>query len=126
MTKSEIPPERFILPVRANPNTTTVATIITIASIITCEPVVSGLTVPAIPNTNRILNMLEPITFPKANSFWPFLAATTLVTNSGKEVPTATIVNPTKDSAKSWFKWAASETCKANPLDQRQQLHRRI
>lgn len=69
MTKSEIPPERFILPVRANPNTTTVATIITIASIITCEPVVSGLTVPAIPNTNRILNMLEPITFPKANSF---------------------------------------------------------
>lgn len=51
MTKSEIPPERFILPVRANPNTTTVATIITIASIITCEPVVSGLTVPAIPNT---------------------------------------------------------------------------
>lgn len=53
---------------------------------------VKGLTVPAIPKTNKMLKILEPMTFPKANSFCPFLAATTLVTNSGKEVPTAQLL----------------------------------
>ena len=40
--------------------------------------------------------MLEPITFPSASWEFPFLAAITLVANSGKEVPSATANNATK------------------------------
>ena len=38
--------------------------------------------------------MLEPTTLPKATSLCPRRAAMTDVTNSGIEVPTATMVNP--------------------------------
>ena len=50
------------------------------------------------PKISEIFIMFEPITFPRARSFSPFLAATTLVTSSGKLVPTATIVKPTRAS----------------------------
>ena len=50
------------------------------------------------PNTNRILKMFEPITFPITNSFSPFFKAVNDVTSSGNEVPMATIVKPTKVS----------------------------
>ena len=43
-----------------------------------------------------MLNTFEPITLPIAISVSPFLIATIDVTNSGKDVPTATIVKPTK------------------------------
>ena len=46
------------------------------------------------PKIKKILKILEPITFPTAISLSPFLAAMIDVTNSGNEVPTATIVNP--------------------------------
>ena len=49
---------------------------------------------PATPSTRRILNMLEPITFPSAISTSSFLAATIDVTSSGRLVPSATIVSP--------------------------------
>ena len=49
-----------------------------------------------IPNTKKILKILDPITFPNAISLSPLRAATIEVTNSGNEVPTATIVKPTK------------------------------
>ncbi len=74
------------------------ATIITVKSTTIWLPTIRGLIVLEIPNTNKILKILEPITFPSAISFCPFFAATILVTSSGKEVPTATIVSPTKDS----------------------------
>ena len=48
------------------------------------------------PKTSNILNMFDPITLPIAISVSPFLTATIEVTNSGKEVPHATIVSPTK------------------------------
>ena len=50
------------------------------------------------PKINTILNTLEPIALPTAISFSPFLAATILVTSSGRDVPTATIVNATNNS----------------------------
>jgi hypothetical protein len=39
----------------------------------------------------RKLKIFEPITFPLAMSLFFLIAATTEVTNSGKEVPAATI-----------------------------------
>ena len=48
--------------------------------------------------TNRILNRFEPITLPNASSFSPFFDATMEVTSSGREVPNATIVSPTRVS----------------------------
>ena len=44
--------------------------------------------------TKSMLKMFEPITLPKAKSASFFFAATTLVTSSGRDVPTATIVKP--------------------------------
>ena len=44
-----------------------------------------------IDKTKRILKILEPITFPIAISPFFFVAATTEVTNSGNDVPAATI-----------------------------------
>ena len=46
------------------------------------------------PKMNKILNTLEPITFPSAMSLSPLLAAITEVTNSGNYVPIDTIVRP--------------------------------
>lgn len=46
-----------------------------------------------VPNTNKILKILEPITFPTTMSNLPLLVAITDVTNSGKLVPNATTVN---------------------------------
>ena len=51
-----------------------------------------------IPKINIILNIFEPTTFPIAIPFSPFPVATKLVTSSGREVPTATIVSPIKVS----------------------------
>ena len=45
-----------------------------------------------------MLKILEPTTFPTAIPVSPFCEATTEVTNSGKEVPTATMVSPIKVS----------------------------
>ena len=53
---------------------------------------------PTEPNIRDILIILEPTTLPRAKSFSPFLYATTDVTNSGKLVPTAKIVSPTRAS----------------------------
>ena len=48
---------------------------------------------PLTESINRILKILEPITFPMAISLFRFDAATTEVTSSGSEVPAATIVS---------------------------------
>ena len=45
-----------------------------------------------IPRINNALNTFEPSTFPRASCGLPLRAAMTHVTNSGNEVPTATIV----------------------------------
>ena len=54
----------------------------------------TGLMTPAIPNTSKILKILDPITLPKAISISFFHAATIEVTSSGRLVPKATIVKP--------------------------------
>ena len=48
------------------------------------------------PRIIKILNKLDPSTFPTAMSFYFFKAAAILVTSSGKEVPIAMMVNPTR------------------------------
>ena len=53
-----------------------------------------GITKLLIDKIKRILKIFEPITFPIAISLFLFVAATIEVTNSGNEVPAATIVNP--------------------------------
>ena len=62
--------------------------------------------------------ILDPITFPNAISLSPLRAATIEVTNSGNEVPTATIVKPTKlwliPQAKAMFE--ALSTTKSPPI----------
>ena len=50
------------------------------------------------PKIRNTLKILEPTTFPRAMSLSPFLAATIEVTNSGREVPTATMVRPIRAS----------------------------
>ena len=45
------------------------------------------------PSTTHILNILLPIILPTSRSYSPFLDDTIVVTNSGREVPKATIVN---------------------------------
>ena len=57
-----------------------------------------GLTLDDTPIISRMLKILEPITFPRARPFSPFLAATMLVTSSGREVPRATTVRPMRFS----------------------------
>jgi hypothetical protein len=47
-----------------------------------------------VPITNKILKILLPTIFPIAIPTFPFLAAVTDVTSSGREVPKATIVSP--------------------------------
>ena len=47
------------------------------------------------PRMARVLNTLLPMTLPMAMAELPFFAATTLVANSGSEVPPATMVRPT-------------------------------
>ena len=53
---------------------------------------------PTDPKINEMFIMFEPTTFPIAMSFSPFLDAITEVTSSGRLVPTATIVRPTRAS----------------------------
>ena len=54
--------------------------------------------IPTEPKMREMFIMFEPITFPRARSFLPFFAATIEVTSSGKLVPTATMVIPTRAS----------------------------
>ena len=70
--KNKIPTFLPSLPVNDKPNNKNVIVPITIKSINIWLPVVIGFTVEAIPNTNKILNILDPITLPKAISFSPF------------------------------------------------------
>lgn len=60
--------------------------------------IVIGEIVEDVPRMRRMLKIFDPITFPIAISVSFFIAAAILVTNSGKEVPIATIVRPTKFS----------------------------
>ena len=55
---------------------------------------VTGLIAAATPRINKILKMLEPITFPSAISTSFFLAATIEVTSSERHIHNATIVRP--------------------------------
>ena len=50
------------------------------------------------PKMNKILKIFDPITLPIAISFSFLIDATTEVTSSGSDVPTATMVNPTNVS----------------------------
>lgn len=56
-----------------------------------------GYMVPLTPNIKKILKILLPTTLPTAISEFFLYAATTLVANSGNEVPTATTVSPRTD-----------------------------
>ena len=49
------------------------------------------------PKMANVLKMFEPMTFPMATSLFPWNADRVLTTNSGMDVPMATIVNPMKD-----------------------------
>ncbi|SRR5690554_2927776 len=50
------------------------------------------------PKIRNRLNMLLPITLPYTTSFKPLVLDTTLTTNSGAEVPKATMVSPITNS----------------------------
>ena len=67
-----------------------------IQSIIDSERMWSGEITADIPRIKRILNMFEPIAFPRASALSPFRVATMEVTSSGSDVPIATIVRPIK------------------------------
>ena len=53
---------------------------------------------PGIAKTNRILNIFEPTIAPTAISAWPLSALVTDAANSGRLVPTATMVSPMTSS----------------------------
>ncbi len=50
------------------------------------------------PKTRKTLKMFEPITLPTARSAFLLKAAVAEVTNSGNDVPIATMLSPIKDS----------------------------
>ena len=52
----------------------------------------SGLIRAEPPRMSRMLEMLDPRTFPSASWPWPLAAATTQVASSGSEVPAAIMV----------------------------------
>lgn len=52
-------------------------------------PICNGVIIELIPNINVMLNILEPIMFPNANSVFFLNAAVSDATNSGKDVPHA-------------------------------------
>lgn len=56
---------------------------------------------------DRMLKMLEPMTFPTAMSFSPLNAATMEVASSGRLVPMATIVSP-MTASETWNSLAIS------------------
>ena len=62
------------------------------------ESTVNGWIVAEVPSTKKMLKILLPMIFPNAMSTCFFNAAVMEVTNSGRDVPTATIVKPTKVS----------------------------
>ncbi len=94
-----IPPTRlsneYFLHINQNTKEINVKIAVSISAVISTW---IGLNIEEIPKIHKILNKLDPIIFPIAISFSPFLAATTLVTSSGRLVPTATIVSPIKVS----------------------------
>ena len=57
---------------------------------------IKGHIIAAMPRINKVLEILEPIMLPKAMPVLPFTLAKALITNSGAEVPKATIVKPIK------------------------------
>ena len=81
-------------PLRIKIYTRTVAPKSKMISVIDSNATAIGLMATDDPKMKTILKMLEPTTFPSANSLSPFRAATSEVTNSGREVPIATIVKP--------------------------------
>ena len=66
-------------------------------SIFKTESKIMGLITELKPKTQRKLKIFDPTTPPTAILAFPLLAANTEADNSGKEVPTATMVKPTKD-----------------------------
>lgn len=95
VTKNIIPHTRPMRPVRhvASINITT-ARIAIQQSNTNAELNGIGKIIPDNPKTNKILNILEPTMLPIAKSDSPLRAAIMLVTNSGRLVPIAIIVNP--------------------------------
>lgn len=67
-----------------------------ILSKINLGSIVIGDTNDDIPRINNMLKILEPITLPSAIPHSPFVEAIIDVTNSGSDVPIATIVRPIK------------------------------
>jgi len=63
-------------------------------SVIFISATSKGLINDIIPNTKRRLKIFEPMIFPTPISSSPFLIAVRVATNSGNEVPIATIVKP--------------------------------
>ena len=70
----------------------TVATISMLRSKLYVRLYVIGFIIAATPKISNMLNMFDPMMFPIAMSLFPFIAAITLVTSSGRLVPTARIV----------------------------------
>ena len=56
------------------------------------DPNASGCIASAAPSTRNTLNILLPMTLPRASSGFPFSAAVMETASSGSEVPAATIV----------------------------------
>ncbi len=93
-----IPPSTLFIFLLVRQNTNIIIDITDITKISTTASLITGIgcMVAETPNINNILKRFEPMAFPTARSFSPFLAATTEVTSSGRLVPHATIVRPIK------------------------------
>ena len=76
-----------------------------------------GLIAAATPKIKRMLNTLDPTTFPTAISSSFFLAAASDVASSGSEVPHATMVSPIRvsDTPKNPAKSTAPSTTQSPP-----------
>ena len=93
-----IPPSvrEIFLPVAENARTSELTPITATVSMIARISTVIGEMSALKPRINTMLKMFEPIALPSARSLSPFFAATIEVTSSGRDVPIATMVIPTR------------------------------
>ena len=93
---SHLSSNRF-LPVNIEANNSKLARITATMSLLFPVWKGNGFMIEPIPRTKKILKIFEPTTLPTAISTFLLWAATAEVASSGSDVPTATMVNPTKD-----------------------------
>ncbi len=86
------------LPINIKRKSESAATVAVLASSVKDFVDERGFIIAALPSTRQVLRIFEPTILPMIISGFPFFRAVREAANSGRDVPSATIVNPIIDS----------------------------